>query len=267
MRKVSIVTISFNQAEFLERAIRSVVEQNYLDIEYIVVDPGSTDGSRDIIGRSRSRISRVIYEPDHGPADGLNKGFACATGDIFAFLNSDDVLLPGAVNSAVSFLNSNDVDVVSAHASVIDAEDRHLRMAYSEPLSLKMFAYGACVLVQPSTFFRREVFERVQGFNVENKATWDGELWVDMALSGARFALADEVWSGFRLHSQSITSSKKLRQQEQEDFQRMFRKILGRDSSGIDRLVAQACRVRKHLRSPRALYERVVRGPISGRVA
>jgi glycosyltransferase involved in cell wall biosynthesis len=265
MHKVSIVTISFNQAEFLERAIRSVVEQDYPDIEYIVVDPGSTDGSRDIIERYRSRIARVIYEPDRGPADGLNKGFACATGDILAFLNSDDVLLSGAVRSAVAFLNSNEVDVVSGHAMVIDAEDRKLRTAYSEAFSLKMYAYGACVLVQPSTFFTREIFERVQGFNVENKATWDGELWVDMGLLGARFALADEVWSGYRLHSQSITSSRKLRQQQQEGHQRMFRKILGRDSSDTDRLVARACRVRKHLRSPRALYERIVRGPISGR--
>jgi glycosyltransferase involved in cell wall biosynthesis len=263
--RVSIVTISFNQAEFLERAIRSVVDQDYPEIEYIVVDPGSTDGSREIIERYRSRIAQVIYEPDRGAADGLNKGFACATGDIFGFLNSDDVLLPGAVRSAVSFLESNSVSVVSAHATVIDAEDRKLRTAYSEPFSLKMFAYGACVLIQPSTFFRREVFECAQGFNVENKATWDAELWVDIALSGARFAVTDEVWSGYRLHSRSITSSKKLRQQQQDDHQRMFRKILRRDSSGTDQLVARVYRVRKHLRSPRALYERIVRGPMSGR--
>jgi glycosyltransferase involved in cell wall biosynthesis len=267
MHKVSIVTISFNQVEFLERAIRSVVEQNYPDIEYIVVDPGSTDGSRDIIERYRSRISRVIYEPDRGPADGLNRGFANATGDIFAFLNSDDVLLPEAVRSAASFLNSNEVDVVSAHGTVIDAEDRHLRMAFSEAFSLKMVAYGACILVQPSTFFRREVFERVRGFNVENKSNWDGELWVDMALSGARFALVDEVWSGYRLHPQSTTSSCKFQQQHLDHNQRMFRKILGRDRRGIDHLVTQACRVRKHLGNPRALYERIVRGPIYGRPA
>src|SRR5580704_11462983 len=136
MYKVSIVTISFNQAEFLERAITSVVEQDYSNIEYIVVDPGSTDGSREIIERYRSRISQVVFEPDRGPADGLNKGFALATGDILGFLNSDDVLLPGSIRSAVAFLNSNDVDVVSAHATVIDAQDRHLRMAYSEPFSL-----------------------------------------------------------------------------------------------------------------------------------
>src|SRR5258708_8038088 len=247
MHKVSIVTISFNQAEFLERAIRSVVEQNYPDIEYIVVDPGSTDGSRDIIERHRSRISRVIYEADRGPADGLNKGFACAAGDIFAFLNSDDVLLPGAVRSAVAFLNSNNVDVVSAHATVIDAEERHLRMAYSEAFSLRMCAYGACILVQPSTFFRREVFERVQGFNVENKSNWDGELWVDMALSAARFALADEVWSGYRLHPKGPTFSGMLRHQNLEHNQGMFRKILGRDRSVTDHLLAQTSPIPNHL--------------------
>jgi glycosyltransferase involved in cell wall biosynthesis len=266
MHKVSVVTISFNQAEFLERTIRSVVDQNYPEIEYIVVDPGSTDGSREIIEHYRSRISRIIYEPDRGPADGLNRGFAHATGDVYAYLNSDDVLLPGAVRSAVAFLNSNDVDVVSANAIIIDAKDRHLRMGYSEPFSLMMFAYDACTLFQPATFFRRDAFERAGGFNAENKSCWDAELWVDMALSGARFALADGVWGGCRLHPQSITSSRRLEQQVRTDVRRLFCKILGRDSRGVDRLIAQACRLHRHLRSPRALYERVVRGPIARHV-
>lgn len=265
MTKVSIVTISFNQADFLERAIRSVLEQDYPDIEYIVVDPGSSDGSRDIIERYRSRTARIVYEPDRGAADGLNNGFAHATGEIFGFLNSDDILLPGAVGSAVSFLNAHDVDVVCAHATIIDAQDRHLRNAYSDPFSLRMIAYGACVVVQPSTFFRRSAFERTQGFNIENKATWDGELWVDMALTGARFAVTNQVWSGYRLHSQSITSSKRLQEAIEHDQRRLFRKITGRDRKGTDRLIAEACRVRKHLTGPRALYERVIKGPIYGR--
>ncbi|MCB1155752.1 glycosyltransferase, partial [bacterium] len=87
--KVSVVTLSFNQADYLERAIRSVVEQDHDDIEYIVVDPGSTDGSRDIIERYRDRIATVITDPDKGPPDGLNKGFAAATGDIYAYMNAD----------------------------------------------------------------------------------------------------------------------------------------------------------------------------------
>ncbi len=266
MKKVSIVTISFNQASFLGRAIVSVLEQDYADIEYIVVDAGSTDGSRDIIKRYEPRISKIIFEPDHGPADGLNKGFAHATGEILGFLNSDDVLLPGAVASAVTFLSSNNnVDVVYGHANVIDSEDRVLRIAYSDPFSLKMVAYGACVLVQPSTFFKRSAFERVRGFNINCKASWDGQLWVDMALAGARFARTNQIWSGYRLHSQSITSSGRLHKQQREDSLRMFRKILGREWNRTDWLVAEACRVTKHVSGPRALYERLLRGPIAGR--
>jgi len=102
MRRVSIVTISFNQAQYLERAIRSVLEQDYPEIEYIVVDPGSTDGSRDVIEHYRSRISKVIFEPDTGPANGLNKGFAAASGEIFGCMNADDAYLPGAVTKAVA---------------------------------------------------------------------------------------------------------------------------------------------------------------------
>ena len=100
--RVSIVTISFNQAAFLERAIRSVVEQNYPLVEYIVVDPGSTDGSRDIIEKYRSRISKIIYEKDSGPANGLNKGFEAASGEIFGYINADDAYLPGALSKAVA---------------------------------------------------------------------------------------------------------------------------------------------------------------------
>ena len=96
MARVSIVTISYNQAQFLERTILSVLDQDYPEIEYIVVDPGSTDGSREIIERYGSRISKVILRPDRGAADGLNSGFAEASGQILGFLNSDDTLLPGA---------------------------------------------------------------------------------------------------------------------------------------------------------------------------
>lgn len=88
--RVSIVTISFNQAQFVERAILSVLEQDYPHIEYIVVDPGSTDGSREIIDKYRDRIARIIFESDDGPADDLNKGFAKASGEIYGFLNSEN---------------------------------------------------------------------------------------------------------------------------------------------------------------------------------
>lgn len=88
--KISVVTVSYNQAQFLERAIRSIVEQNQEDLEYIVIDPGSTDESRDIIERYRSNIAKIVYEPDSGPAEGLNKGFFHATGEVPGLINADD---------------------------------------------------------------------------------------------------------------------------------------------------------------------------------
>lgn len=266
MLRISIVTISYNQAEFLERTIKSVIAQEYPAIEYIIVDPGSTDGSREIIQRYRSIISTVIYERDSGAADGLNRGFAVSTGDVLGFLNSDDVLYPGAVSNAIAFLNSNqDVDVVSGHAKIIDRHDKVLRLVYSDRMSVKKYLYGSVVLMQPSTFFRRSTFLKAGGFNVDNKATWDGELFLEMARAGATFELCDTIWSGYRLHSQSITSSRKMEQNAAADYNRIFRLIVGRNFNRRDKVLQILFRGWKHLANPRDTYERILRGPIYGR--
>lgn len=264
--RVSIVTISYNQAQFLERALKSVIEQDHDDIEYIIVDPGSTDGSRDIIERYRSRIAKLIFEPDKGPADGLNKGFAHATGEIYGYLNSDDMLLPGVLSRVNHFFQTNpNVDVVSGHCIVTDEHDRKVRNSYSDRFSLLNYAYGAAILMQPSTFFRAEIFERTNGFNISNKSNWDGELFVDMLLQGGRFAVVGEFWSAYRLHWESITSSKKLDDQIREHGKVMFRKIMGRDMLSYDLFFKIFCRLLKWAQNPRGLYERLSKGPIYGR--
>lgn len=266
--KVSIVTISYNQAEYLERTLRSVVDQDYDDIEYIVVDPGSKDNSRNIIDEYRTRIARTLFEPDKGPADGLNKGFAVATGEIYGFLNSDDILYPGAVQSVVRYFESHpEVDVVSGHAVIIDEHDKPIRKSYSDRCSLVGYAYGAAVLMQPSTFFRAEVFKRVGGFNVANRTNWDGELFVDMRLKGARFAIINEFLSGYRLQPESITSSKKLDEGIRNYHQAMFQKIMGREMKPFDVLPSVLFRILKYVENPRALLERFFKGPIYGRGA
>jgi glycosyltransferase involved in cell wall biosynthesis len=266
MPKVSIVTISFNQAAFLERAIRSVLDQDYPNIEYIVVDPGSTDGSRELIDRYTARIARTILEPDNGAADGLNKGFSASTGDILGFLNSDDILYPGAVSTAVEFLRSHpDVDVVSGHAKVIGPDDRVLRLVYSDRMSVKRFVYRGVVLVQPSTFFRRSAYERVGGFNVANQASWDGELFLEMARLGSRFSRCDDIWSGYRLHRLSITASKRMQDSATEQRDLMFQRVTGRRANRLDMLGNRLCRIWKHIINPRDTYERILRGPVYGR--
>ena len=264
--KVSIVTISFNQANFLERAIRSVLDQDYSNIEYIILDPGSTDGSRELIARYESRIARVLLDPDKGPADGLNKGFGIATGDIFAFLNSDDILYPGAVSAAVRFfLKHPAVDVVSGHSRIIDPLDRVLRCAYSDRMSLIGYVYSGVALIQASTFFRRSAFARTRGFNVKNRATWDGELFFDMANAGCKFARSSQIWSGYRLHEQSITISRKAEDAMNLANEEIFRSVMGRERNRWDKCLQLAFRGWRHLANPRDTIERIVRGPIFGR--
>src|SRR4051794_6060448 len=142
--RVTMVTISFNQAAYLERAMQSVLTQSYPDIEYIVVDPGSTDGSREIIQRYQDRLAAVLLEADSGPAEGLNRGFALASGDVLGYLNSDDVLLPDAIAGAVhAFRENPSADVVYGHGYVVDENDVTLRPFHSRRFTLWRYAYDA----------------------------------------------------------------------------------------------------------------------------
>lgn len=266
--KVSIVTISYNQARFLERALRSVLEQDYADIEYIVVDPGSTDGSRDIIERYRDRIDRIILKPDDGPADGLNKGFAAAAGSILAYLNSDDELLPGAVREAVAlFQASPHIDVIVGDCNMVDADGRHLRRVFSDAMELCPVAYGAAVQMQPSTFFRAEAFRAVEGFNSMNPIAWDQEILIRMAMNRAKFALSNRIWSNFRLHSEGISGAGKLNSARDEYFRDRFVMIMGREYKKSDIIWRIIYLIRKYLKNPKKFFERVFRGPTVGRFA
>ncbi len=264
--RVSIVTISFNQGEFLERTILSVLAQDYPKLEYIVVDPGSTDGSRDIIERYRLRISKVIYRPDQGAPDGLNHGFAESTGEILGFLNSDDLLAPIAVSAAVRYLDKHpEIDVVSGHSDLIDPNDRFLRHLYSTRMSATSFIYGGCILMQPSTFFRSASYRLTSGFNVNNKVNFDGELFLQMALMGAKFAVVDEVWSSYRIHPQSITGSKSNLEKSREAQAEMFRLVKGRRPHRIDNLLLVGGRILRHVLNPKDTWERICRGTVFGR--
>lgn len=266
--KISIVTISFNQADFIERTIVSVLSQKKTaDVEYIVIDAGSTDGSREIIKKYAQEIDQIIFEPDEGPSDGLNKGFSLTHGEILGFLNSDDILYPGSLKAVVdSFYRHPEADVISGHSLIIDSNDAVLRKSYSQQMSLLQYAYGACVLNQPSTFFRKQAFEKSGGFNKSNRSNWDGELFVDMALAGVNFRTVNKFWSGYRLHHVSITSSTKLDKEMHEYNDRMFEKIIGRPRRKSDNYLSFFHKTLRFIKYPRALQERLANGKIYGRI-
>lgn len=208
--KFSIVTLSYNQARWLPFAMDSVFEQRTaaIPVEYVVVDPGSTDGSRELIRAAGDRIDHLVLEPDRGPADGLNKGFALTTGDILGFVNADDCLEPGALARVAAYFERNpDVDAVSGALRIIDEDGkpRH-RLRVPVQFSADRFLQGLAVPHQQSTFFRRSAWEATEGFRVDNWTSWDAELFVDMALAGARFGVLNAVLAQFRRHAESITS-------------------------------------------------------------
>jgi glycosyltransferase involved in cell wall biosynthesis len=257
--KFSIVTISFNQAAFLRECMDSVLAQDGVDLEYIVVDPGSRDGSRAIIETYGDRVLRV-FAPDDGPADGLNKGFALATGDYLGFLNSDDVLLPHALSRvAQRFAQVPTVDVVSGSGYFVDEHGSRLAPIIPSRLTPWLYAHGAVSVFQQGTFFRTSCFRQVGGFNRDNKTCWDGELLLDMALSGARFATIGDVLAHFRLHGGGITGSGRLTDLYRLDCQRLFTKATGRQRQAHDRAFDLAARLAKFCLDPRYLLRRLAR--------
>jgi glycosyltransferase involved in cell wall biosynthesis len=203
--KISIVTISYNQAKYIKQCIDSVLIQHCDGLEYIIVDAGSTDGSREIIESYGDRVIKV-FAKDQGPADGLNKGFKLATGDIYGFLNSDDMLLPGTLHYVLNIFEQKEgIDVVHGNGYQIDEENRIIKKLYSTKFSAKRYAYDAVNIVQQATFFRKEIFLQVNGFNIKNKWCWDGELFVRMAINQAIFYKVNKFLGGFRVYPESIS--------------------------------------------------------------
>lgn len=258
--RISVVTVSYNQARFLAKCVESVLGQDYDDLQYIIVDPGSTDGSRQMIEAYGDRVTH-IFEPDTGPADGLNKGFALATGDVFGFLNSDDKLLPGALTKVARAFDSRPgVDIVAGCGYFIDAGGQRLRRVVPSRFTPWLYAHGAVTLFQQGTFFRRTSFEAVGGFNPENLIAWDGELFLDMCLSGSRIARITDDLALFRLHHDSITGSggHSWHNEAYRAFrERAFLKATGRSRKDVDWALDAVARAAKLASDPAYLVRRV----------
>jgi glycosyltransferase involved in cell wall biosynthesis len=249
--RISIVTISFNQAEFLRLAIDSIVRQGYPSLEYIVVDPGSSDGSRDVICEYGKYIRKSILEPDSGPADGLNRGFALSSGDILGFVNADDLLLPGSLQFVSDYFQKNpEVDVLLGCGQLVDEVGSVLRHIVPSRFSLRHLAFGRFEFIQQAVFFRRSIYELTGGFNPENRISWDGELLLDMAICGARFGRTGKELGAFRLYPSTISSSKNYMQNLSVERDRLFYRIMGRKHHWSDRIRGSALLASKWLLDP-----------------
>lgn len=245
--KVSIVTISYNQVQYLRQCVESILTQEACEVEYIVVDPGSTDGSRELIESYGERIVRV-FERDNGPADGLNRGFARATGDVYGFINSDDYLLPAALQHINQFFSKYAENVFVTGGGYTENRSGQRTAIHPSPLTAHAMLNRSAVMFQQSTFFPAALYQAVGGFNVDNTSCWDYELFLNFLLNGAYHQVLDEDLAVFRLYEGSISGSGRLKHQYFKELDQLFLKHKGRNRGWSDKLLTAYLRLQRKLR-------------------
>jgi glycosyltransferase involved in cell wall biosynthesis len=200
---VSIVTPSFNMEGYLPRTIESVLSQDYPNIEYIVMDGGSTDRTLEILKSYGNRL-KYFSEPDKGPSDAVHKGFQRAHGDIFAWLGADDLYLPGAVRTGVEALMARpEIDVVYGEGNWIDEHDAVIRRYPTLPFNPKDLEWD-CFICQPASFMRASAYRRC-GLDPDVNFSFDYDLWIRMAKAGIRFQMIPQYLAGSRMHQGAKT--------------------------------------------------------------
>jgi len=208
LSKISIITPSFNQGQFLEETIQSVINQDYPNFEYIVIDGGSNDNSVEIIKKYEDKISYWVSEKDNGQADAINKGFKKASGNILHWLNSDDILIPGSLTLVAKYFSENpDIGCVFGDLELIDAKGKYLATRKAVPFHFKTALHSACLVPQPSTLFKRIALEKTGDLNVNYNYQLDYEYFLRMASAGVKFGIIKKPLAKFRLHEKSKTVS------------------------------------------------------------
>ncbi len=197
---VSIVTPSYNQARFLEETIQSVLAQDYAPIEYLIVDGGSQDGSLEIIQRYAHRLAWWISEADNGQTEAINKGFAHAHGEVFAWLNSDDTYLPHAVREAVQYLQAHpEVGMVYGDANLINESGEVIGTFPARQTNYRRLRRGYVHIPQQAAFFRASLWHQVGPLDPTFFFAMDYDLWVRIAKI-APIHYYPRLWANFRLH-------------------------------------------------------------------
>lgn len=207
----SIVTISFNQSEYLGHCLQSVKQQDYLSFEHIVVDPGSTDGSRSIILNESNRV-RAIFEKDSGPADGLNRGFCAAKGVYAIFINADDFLLPGALKNAYTLLQTYSWPDLLFLGGIKTFSDTHYtEKVFPGTTSSFLQAIGLSHFFQQGAVIKLSAYRQTNLFNPSNKTCWDADLFFQILSTPHMRVMRNPCpIAAFRIHSRSISGSQRL---------------------------------------------------------
>jgi len=206
--KFSIVTPSFNQAAYIEATIRSVLEQDYQHVEYIIIDGASLDDSVDVIKKYENKLAAWISEEDNGQTEALNKGFHRATGDIFAWINSDDTYEPGTFKAVAEIFEHNpEIGMVYGDAHFIDDEGKQIGKFPAAQTDYARLRAGYVHIPQQAAFFRAEIWKKVGPLDPDFYFAMDYDLWIRIAKIAKIVYIPGKFWANFRLHTQAKTIS------------------------------------------------------------
>jgi glycosyltransferase involved in cell wall biosynthesis len=224
--KVSVITPSYNQARFLEETILSVLTQDYPNIEYIIIDGGSTDGSVEIIRKYANRLAYWVSEPDDGQSDAINKGLQHATGEIWAWMNSDDLYLPGAIQQAVEYLRAEpEVGVVYGDCSLIGANGEQLGGPPAQDFDLYTYVLHCNNYIPSgSTFIRSQVLRQIGNMDVDFHMIMDMDYWIRAGMHFA-FGHINKPLSLYRTYPSAKTWNPALSTRKGLEIERMYEKM------------------------------------------
>ena len=199
--KISVVTPSFNQVAFIEQTIASVLEQDYSNLEYIIIDGRSTDGTLQVIKRCERYLAHWVSEPDSGQTHAINKGFRMCTGDLVAWQNSDDYYLPSAFDKIAHAYQTCEADVYFGHKYNVDESGQIVRPTCYTPYNLRTNIYEDIMpMANHSTFWRRELFDRLGYLDESLHYAMDYDFFLRLGLNGCKFHLINDFLGCFRLH-------------------------------------------------------------------
>lgn len=246
--RISIITPSFNQVQFLERTILSILNQGYPNLEYIIIDGGSTDGSVDLIKKYANHLKYWASEKDDGQSQAINNGLKLATGDWVAWQNSDDIFYPGTFESLANAARKNSQSsLIIGNMNLIDEQDKVINdLKYVTPTYQSVLAEGM-VLTNQAAFWRRSIHEKIGYLNEDLHYGFDFE-WFLRVLQNGRASHVNKIWGGLRMHAQTKTSQ----------FQTLFDREYDQIREG-----RRASRTQLRLQQLRRLCLMLARGDIS----
>lgn len=244
--KITIVTPSYNQSQYLEETINSIINQKYSNIEYIIMDGNSHDESVSIIKKYKENITYWESKKDKGQTDAINKGFNISTGEIFAWQNSDDIYMSGTFEYIAKIFSENPhIDILFGGWHFIDSKSKIISSRYIKNFSIFKFHAGLQIPPQPAVFLRKSAIDYVGGFDISRPHAMDFDLYVRI-LNENNYYITERILGGFRIHKDSKTI--KTKRDQYADFKYVQKKYLSKTKNIYEKFFWFLCDMKEYLK-------------------